>query len=149
VSTLLRAKYTLYGIAILIPLILMIPAIVTGKLSVLSCISWAVFVVGCVYFCLFQLAVFNTKTVDLNAKMTSRQNMGTGWQNLISGASFLVPMLLNAVLKALWGDTVTYWILLVIGALFILTSRFWLKNVYHRFMKRRYKNMEGFRNSRQ
>lgn len=149
IYTLLRAKYTLYGIAILIPLILMIPAIVTGKLSVLSCISWAVFVVGCVYFCLFQLAVFNTKTVDLNAKMTSRQNMGTGWQNLISGASFLVPMLLNAVLKALWGDTVTYWILLVIGALFILTSRFWLKNVYHRFMKRRYKNMEGFRNSRQ
>ena len=32
---------------------------------------------------------------------------------------------------------------------FILTSRFWLKNIYHRFMKRRYKNLEGFRDSRQ
>ena len=40
-------------------------------------------------------------------------------------------------------------VLLVIGLGFILTSRIWLKNVYNRFMKRRYKNMEGFRDSRQ
>ena len=37
---------------------------------------------------LFQLAVYNNRTVDLNAKMTNRQNMGTGLQNLISGAAF-------------------------------------------------------------
>ena len=39
IYTLLRAKYILYSIAILIPLILMIPAMATGKLSVLSCYS--------------------------------------------------------------------------------------------------------------
>lgn len=39
--------------------------------------------------------------------------------------------------------------LIIIGLGFILTSRFWLKNIYHRFMKRRYKNLEGFRDSRQ
>lgn len=149
IYTLLRAKYILYSIAILIPLILMIPAMATGKLSVLSCIAWAVFSVGCVYFGLFQLAVYNTKTVDLNAKMTNRHNAGTGLQNLIAGAALGVPLLLNFVLVAVWGATVTSWILIVIGAAFILTSRFWLKNVYHRFMKRRYKNMEGFRDSRQ
>lgn len=149
IYTLLRAKYILYSIAILIPLILMIPAMATGKLSVLSCIAWAVFSVGCVYFGLFQLAVYNTKTVDLNAKMTNRHNAGTGLQNLIAGAALGVPLLLNFVLVAVWGDTVTSWILIVIGGAFILTSRFWLKNVYHRFMKRRYKNMEGFRDSRQ
>ena len=121
----------------------------TGKLAVLSCIAWAVFVSGCVYFCLFQLAVYNNKTVDLNAKMTNRQNMGTGLQNLIAGAAFGVPLILNVILVSLWGQTVTAWILIVIGGGFILTSRFWLKNVYLRFMKRRYKNMEGFRDSRQ
>ena len=149
IYTLLRAKYILYSIAILIPLILMIPAMATGKLSVLSCIAWATFVAGGVYFCLFQLAVYNNKTVDLNAKMTNRQNMGTGLQNLISGAAFGVPLLMNFVLTTFWGPTVTAWILIAVGAGFILTSRFWLKNVYHRFMKRRYKNMEGFRDSRQ
>lgn len=149
IYTLLRAKYTLYSIAIIIPLLLMIPAMVTGKLSALSCIAWAVFVCGCVYFCLFQLAVYNTKSVDLNAKMTNRQSMGTGLQNLIAGAAFGVPLLMNFVLTAFFGETVTAWILIIIGVCFILTSRFWLKNVYHRFMKRRYKNMEGFRDSRQ
>lgn len=149
IYTLLRAKYTLYSIAIVVPLLLMIPAMATGKLSVLSCIAWAIFVAGCVYFCLFQLAVYNNRTVDLNAKMTNRQNMGTGLQNLIAGAAFGIPLLLNVVLAKIWGDVVTAWILMAIGAGFILTSRFWLKNVYHRFMKRRYKNMEGFRDSRQ
>jgi hypothetical protein len=149
IYALLRAKYIMYSIAILIPLVLMIPAMATGKLSVLSCIAWAVFVAGCVYFFLFQLAVYNNKTVDLNAKMTNRQNMGTGLQSLISAAAFGVPLILNLVLTSLWGATTTAWILIVIGGGFILTSRFWLKNVYQRFMKRRYKNMEGFRDSRQ
>ena len=149
IYTLLRAKYTLYSIAILIPLILMIPAMATGKLSVLSCIAWAIFVAGGVYFCLFQLAVYNIKTVNLNAKMTNRHNMGTGLQNLIAGAAFGVPLILNYLLTTLWGETATAWILIATGTGFILTSRFWLKNVYHRFMKRRYKNMEGFRDSRQ
>lgn len=149
IYALLRAKYTLYSIAIIIPFLLMIPAMATGKLLVLNCIAWALFAVGCVYFCLFQLAVYNNRTVDLNAKMTNRQNMGTGLQNLIAGAAFGIPLLLNVVLTKIWGDTVTAWILIFIGAGFILTSRFWLKNVYHRFMKRRYKNMEGFRDSRQ
>lgn len=149
IYALLRAKYIMYSIAILIPLVLMIPAMATGKLLVLSCIAWAVFVAGCVYFFLFQLAVYNNKTVDLNAKMTNRQNMGTGLQSLISAAAFGVPLILNLVLTSLWGATTTAWILIVIGGGFILTSRFWLKNVYQRFMKRRYKNMEGFRDSRQ
>lgn len=149
IYTLLRAKYTLYSIAIIIPFLLMIPAMATGKLLVLSCIAWALFTAGCVYFCLFQLAVYNNRTVDLNAKMTNRQNIGTGLQNLISGAALGIPLLLNVVLTKIWGDTITAWILIFIGLGFILTSRFWLKNVYHRFMKRRYKNMEGFRDSRQ
>ena len=149
IYTLLRAKYILYSIGILIPLILTIPAMAMGKISVLTSISWAVFTIGCIYFCLFQLAVYNTKTIPLNAKITGRQNSGSGLQSLISGATFGIPLLLYALLKIWLGETTTSWVLLVIGLGFILTSRIWLKNVYNRFMKRRYKNMEGFRDSRQ
>ena len=149
IYSLLRAKYILYSIALIIPFVLMIPGMVTGRGSVLGCIAWIVFVPGAVYFCLFQLAVYNNKTLDLNAKMTGRQNVGTGLQNLISGAAFGVPLLLFFVLNATVGKEITPWILLVIGILFIATSRWWLRNVYHRFMKRRYKNMEGFHDSRQ
>lgn len=149
IYSLLRAKYILYSIALIIPFVLMIPGMVTGRVSVLGCIAWIVFVPGAVYFCLFQLAVYNNKTLDLNAKMTGRQNVGTGLQNLISGAAFGVPLLLFFVLNATVGKEITPWILLVIGILFIATSRWWLRNVYYRFMKRRYKNMEGFHDSRQ
>ena len=149
IYTLLRAKYILYSIGILIPLILTIPAMVMGKISVLTSISWAVFTIGCIYFCLFQLAVYNNKTIPLNAKITGRQNSGTGLQSLVSGATFGIPLLLYALLKIWLGETTTSWVLLAIGLGFILTSRIWLKNVYNRFMKRRYKNMEGFRDSRQ
>ena len=149
IYSLLRAKYIVYGIGILIPLLLMIPAMVMGKLSVLSCVAWALFTVGGLYFCLFQLAVYNTRTVPLNAKLSSRSNMGTGLQNLISVVAFAGPLILDAVLNVLFGQTVESWILIAIGLGFILTSRLWLKNIYRRFMARRYKNMEGFRDSRQ
>ena len=149
ICSLLRAKYTLYSLALLIPFALMTPAMVTGKLTVLSCVAWGLFTAGPVYFGLFQMAVYNTHTVNLNTKLTGRQNAGTGLQSLITGAVFGVPLLLNVALKAVWGDTVTGIILCVMGAGFILTSRLWIKNVYRRFMKRRYKNLEGFRDSRQ
>lgn len=149
IYSLLRAKYILYSIALIIPFVLMIPGMVTGKVSVLECTAWIIFVPGAVYFCLFQLAVYNNKTLDLNAKMTGRQNVGTGLQNLIARGAFGVPLLLFFVLNATVGKEVTPWILLVVGILFIATSRWWLRNVYHRFMKRRYKNMEGFHDSRQ
>ena len=149
IYTLLRAKYTLYSVGILIPLVLMLPAIIMGKVLLLTAISWAIFTAGAIYFGLFQLVVYNIKTVPLNTKVTGRQNMGTGMQSLISSATIGIPLLLYFSLNALWGDTVTAWILIAIGLGFILTSRYWLKSVYNRFMKRRYKNMEGFRDSRE
>ncbi len=149
IYTLLLAKYLLYSAALLIPFVLMIPAIATGKIVLLTSISWMFYCMGPFYFGLFQLAVYNNRTFNLNSKVISRQGMGTGMQNLIGMISFGFPLLLNAVLVALIGQTNTSWVLIVIGGTFIVTSRFWLKNIYRRFMKRRYKNMESFRDSRQ
>lgn len=149
IFSLLKAKYYLYSIGILIPFVLMIPAVVTGKSSLLAVVAWALFTMGFIYFSLFQLAVYNVKTVPMNVKMASRQNMGTGMQNLISFAAFGGPILLYFSLKALCDETITLVILAAIGVGFMATSHFWLKNVYNRFMQRRYKNMEGFRDSRE
>lgn len=149
IYSLLRAKYYLYSIGVLIPFILMIPAFVMGKVHVLTAASWAVFTSGAIYFSLFQLVVYNCKTVPLNTKLTGRQNTGSGLQGFISFATFGLPMAFYFSFKAMLGETTTLWILLVIGAAFIATSHIWIKNVYNRFMKRRYKNMDGFRDSRE
>ncbi len=147
--SLLRAKYIIYSFAIIIPLALMIPAMVMEKVEILTAFSWAIFTIGVIYFGLFQLAVYNNKTIPLNIKISGRQNAGTGLQNLISGATFGVPLLLYVLLKLWLGETTTSWILLVLGIGFVVTSPLWIKNVYTRFMKRRYKNMEDFRSSRE
>ena len=137
---LLRAKYVLYNLVLLLPFVLMLTGVVTGKL---------LFTAGPVNCGFFQIAVYNNRTVDLNAKMTGRNNAGTGLQQLASFSAFLLPWVVYLPLAVLFDDTVAYWGLIVLGLAFILTSRLWIRNVYRRLMKRRYKNMEGFRDSRQ
>ncbi|MEG1659534.1 MAG: DUF5687 family protein [Bacteroides sp.] len=149
IYNLLKAKYYLYSIGILVPLVFMIPAIVMEKVALLTAISWAVFTAGVIYFALFQLVVYNTRTIPLNVKLSGMQNIGTGLQNLISFAAFGGPLIFYFLLKAAFSETVCAYLLLTIGTGFIATSRFWLKNVYNRFMERRYKNMEGFKDSRE
>jgi hypothetical protein len=97
---------------------------------------------------IFQLAVYNNKTVPLNEGVTGRQASGTGFQTIVSFTSFGLPMLLNFGLKSAFGETAGAFILLGIGLGFTLTAHIWIKNVYVRFMKRRYKNMEGFRDTK-
>lgn len=148
ILNLLKAKYYVYSIGELIPFTLMIPAIIMGKLSLLGAFAWFFYTTGLIYFGYFQLAVYNKQTVPLNEKVTRRQASGA-IQTLVSFCSFGLPLLLYSGLNALLGETITYIILLIIGLGFTLTSPYWIKSVYQRFMERRYKNMEGFRDSRQ
>lgn len=146
--TLLKAKYYFYSVAIVIPFTLMIPAIVTGKLTLLNVVSFAFFSIGFIYFVLFQMAVYNTRTVSLDEGVAGRSSMGTAYQNLISLVAFGLPMTLFFSIKSLLGVVVAEWIMLGIGVFFVFTSPLWIKNIYVRFMKRRYQNMEGFRDSK-
>lgn len=148
ILSLLKAKYYFYSICILIPFALVIPTIIAGKTTWLSAFSFASFTVGTIYFMLFQMAVYNTKTVPLNEGITGRQASGTGYQNLISMAAFGLPLGLYFTLEAAFGATTAQWIILFIGVGFVITSPLWIHNIYLRFMKRRYRNMEGFRDTK-
>lgn len=148
IISLLRAKYYIYSIGEIIPFVLMIPAIVMDKLSLLGAFAWYFYTIGFIYFCFFQLAVYNKQTIALNEKVSSRQ-ANSGLQILINFGAFGVPLIIFSGLNALLGETITFCILLIIGLGFTLTSPFWIRNVYYRFMQRRYANMEGFRDSRQ
>ncbi|MDR3119549.1 MAG: DUF5687 family protein [Mediterranea sp.] len=148
IYSLLRAKYYLYSAGVALPFLLTIPVVVAGKLSLLSAFAFAFFAIGPVYFMLFQLAVYNNKTVPLNEGLTGRQAAGTGFQNLVSFGTFGLPLILLFSLDAIFGETAGQWTLLAIGLAFTLTSHLWIRNVYNRFMKRRYANMEGFRDTK-
>ncbi|NDV59183.1 DUF5687 family protein [Bacteroides sp. 519] len=148
IYNLLRAKYYFYSILVLVPFVLLIPAMIMGKIALLTAAALTFFTTGFVYCMLFQLAVYNNKTVPLNEGITGRQASGTGFQSLVASAAFGVPMLFYFSLNALCGEVIGQWILMAIGIGFTFTAHLWIKNIYNRFMKRRYVNMEGFRDTK-
>ena len=148
IQSLLKAKYYLYSLGELIPLTLMIPPLLTGKVSLLTVCTWFFYTTGVVYFQLFQLAVYNRQTLPLHEKLTSRQG-SSGMQILIKLAVFGLPLLLYTTLETLWGTTLTNLLFLTAGLAFTLASPWWLNQVCRRFLQRKYENFEGFRESRQ
>ncbi len=148
VLNLLRAKYYIYSLGTILPFLLMLPAVIMKKITLLKLFSFSFFTIGVVYFLLFQLAVYNTKTIPLNVTVSGRQS-STGLQTLISICAFFIPLLLYSVTQTFFNETRSLWILLLIGVVFVLTSNLWIKNIYSRFMKRRYENMNEFRNTKE
>lgn len=150
ILSLLNAKYLLYSLLLLLPFSLMLPIVIIGKWSMLMLVSYTIFTAGFQYFIIFQMAVYNRQTIPLNTKFTGRSNIeGNHFQILASIICMLFPLVLVSMLQLVFKDSVSYIIILIIGLIFILTHSLWLRNIYKRFMKRRYTNMEAFRSTRQ
>ena len=148
IFNLLRAKYYLTSLIIVVPFIVMMLPISEGKITLLSAIAYLIFVMGFVFFMLLQLMVYNTRTLPLNANLM-KSNKSSNWiQGLVTSFAFFLPFMIDSILTALFPKEVGNIILIIIGLGFIVTHNLWIKNIYKRFMKRRYKNMEEFRASR-
>ena len=145
---LLTAKYYFHVAILFVPLLLMLPAIIAGKFTLLMVAAYMLLSSGFIYFMLFQLAVYNKQTLPLNDKITGKNNMETGLQLVMELAAMLGPLALVAVLILLFDEQTAYWSLTAIGLVFTLSHPLWLRNIYHRMMARKYENMEGFHASR-
>ena len=148
ILTLLRAKYYFYCAVLLLPLLITLIPVITGKFSILMVLAYLLTATGPVYFMLFQLAIWNKQTLPLNDKITGKNQMENKWQFIASMTAMFVPVVMVLVLQALFDETVAYITLIVIGAAFTLTESWWMRNIYQRMMKRRYANLEGFHSTR-
>jgi len=143
---LLRAKYYFNSFLLIIPPIFFTPLMAVGKLSVWMNLGYLFFTVGVLYPLLFQMAVYNKDTLPLNQKITGKQ--GNTTQQVVSIAILLLPIAIERLSVLILGDIWGYVFLIFLGSIGIATHKIWLKNIYRRFMARRYANMEGFRASR-
>ena len=148
ILSLLKAKYWFHSIMLIIPFLLMLPAVIAGKFSLLMMFAYMFICSGLLYFMLFQLAVYNKQTLPMNSKITGKNSVENGMQLVIEMLALFLPLALVAAMVLLFDDTTAYWTLIVIGLLFTVTHPFWLRNVYSRMMKRKYENLEGFHASR-
>ena len=147
ILNLLRAKYYVQCALLCIPLVIMILPITEGKISLLCTLACFFLTSGFTFWTLMQLAVYNKLTLNLNTKVTGKNSGGTFFQSMIIMAGFFLPVIILQVFTSLLSENTALLIILGIGLAFTLTHPLWMRNIYKRFMKRRYENMEGFRSS--
>ena len=144
---LLKAKYYYNCVLLLIPFLFSIMPVIKEKFLMLEILGCMFFVSGCVFPFLFQQAVYNKQTMPLNVQMISKgKNSKT--QAIVSMVALFVPMIIMSVMLNLLDRQTASVIMLCLGLAGTLFSDIWIKNIYKRFMKRRYVNMEGFRDTR-
>ncbi|SEA36794.1 hypothetical protein SAMN05216462_1275 [Xylanibacter ruminicola] len=148
IIALLRAKFIFYSAVLIIPFVIMLPAVFTGKYTILMLFAYMLLTAGFLHFVIFQLAVYNKQTLPLQLKVTAKGNFENGMQLVIELFALFGPVLITGLGYLLVGLTYTYIVMCVIGVAFIITHPIWIRNIYTRMMKRRYENLEGFMNTR-
>lgn len=143
---LLRAKYYFNAATLIVPLVLLIPAVVIGKVHWTMYVGYFFFTLGCVIPLCFMMAIINKETQPLTGSVTVKNG---GWQQqTFSLLIIILPISLERLLVWWLGIEVGHLILGILGLAGTLTHPLWLPWIYRRFMARRYVNMEGFRASR-
>ena len=149
ILSLLKAKYIFYCAMLLVPFLLMIPTVIVGKWSLLMLLAYAVFTAGFQYFILFQMAVYNKQTLPLNTKYISKAGMENNYRQLaVTMGCLFVPSIIITTLSGFMSEQQVYASMLVVGLVFIATSKLWLRNIYNRMMRKKYQLLEGFQSSR-
>ena len=146
---LLKAKFWFYSAVLVIPFVIMLPAVFEGKFSILMLMAYMLLTAGLLHFIIFQLAVYNKQTLPMQQKMTAKGNFENGMQIVIEMLALISPVLLTGIGYLLVGLTYTYIAMCAIGLIFILLHPLWIRNIYHRLMERRYENLEGFHATRE
>ena len=146
IYALLRAKYYFNTAVLIFPFLIVLPLIIAGRSSLWMNLGYLFLTAGVMYPMIFQMAVYNNNTLPLNQKLTGKQ--GNMMQNIVSFVALGLPILLEKLLVLVLGDVWGYVALIALGTLGIATHKVWLRNIYTRFMARRYVNMDGFRTSR-
>ena len=149
IIALLKAKFWFYSAVLLIPFIVMLPAVFTGKFTLLMLLGYMLLTAGVLHFVIFQLAVYNKQTLPLQQKMTAKGNFENGMQLVIELLSLFAPGAIATVGFLLFGETWTFVFMSLIGMAFIITHPIWIRHIYKRMMQRRYENIDGFHSTRQ
>ncbi len=148
ILTLLKAKYYIQCLLALLPILFVIPLIVEGQQTLWGCLALYLFTCGVIFPLIFQLAVYTKTTSSLNETMNMKSSNTTGIATVITFVALFVPTLLLTILSSLLEPVVVYATVGSLGALGILTSGYWIGNIYSRFNKRKHVNLEGFRATR-
>ena len=130
IIALLKAKFWFYSAILLIPFIIMLPAVFTGKFTILMLLAYMSITAGLLHFVIFQLAVYNKQTLPLQQKMTAKGNFENGMQLVIEMIALFGPGAIAAIGFITIGETGTYIFMITLGLCFIVAHPLWIRNIY-------------------
>ena len=143
----LQGKYIFYVSYSVLVLLIMTILVFMGKLDFLFLISVFFYTTGLLFFLLFQNAVYNKSFFDHSESGMFNWKGTSGNMLIVSMLGMFVPLIIVTIVKAIFNETVANYFMLVLGFAFTVTTKYWLTWTYNRFLKRKYKNMEGFRSN--
>jgi hypothetical protein len=145
IISLLKAKYYIYSVLILLPFLLLMPAVISGKTTLLTLIGLAFYTAGVRNAVTLQLAVYNNTKLPLNTKLTAKSVNGTNYKELLVVMFVMFfPLLFIKILDLFLSETMVNITLLTAGLITMLTNSLWIRNIYNRMQKNRYKTLEAF-----
>ena len=145
VFNMLKGKYFFYSSYTLIVSVFLLVPVFHGKMNLLLLIANLLYVIGPIFFMIFQNVVYNKTYFDLFDKGMMNWKGQSGSMIAITMITMFLPVVLVLIVKSFFGSNIAYWFMIATGIIFTLTSQQWLKWTYNRFLKRKYINMEGFR----
>lgn len=149
IIALLKAKFIFYSAVLIVPFLVMLPAVFNEKFTFLQLLAYMSITAGLLHFIIFQMAVYNKQTLPLNQKMTGKGNFENGIQIVIEMVALFGPGVIVGIGYVLVGATYTYLFMIALGLVFILTYPWWIRSIYQRMMARKYENLEGFHATRE
>jgi len=114
-----------------------------NKVPIQNWISFCLFDTGIFSFLVFQNAVYNQHR--LNMLESFRKVSGFNLHSFIIMGLMMLVFGAILLISCVFSDDSVIYSMLILGIIFTISAPLWLRNIYKRFLKRRYINMNGFR----
>lgn len=132
----LKAKYYLYTILILIPAGMFIPTIFLNKLSGTTLVADILCIAGIQHALLLQAAPYNRVAAPLNTRLVGSTSTTPSYMKIIiTSAAIILPSISITTLHAVLGTGIANLIIGSLGLILIATHKYWLKNIAKRIEK--------------
>jgi hypothetical protein len=148
INSYIKAKYYLMVIFLCIIFLIMLTIFLLFSKSefILLLFSFFIFEGGVMCFMILLIATFNDGRIDLHEN-TFLNYQGLNGNNLLLPLIILsLPVGLYSILFYLFNKIIATWTILGLGFLFLSLHKYWIRRIIMSiFLKRKYKNLEGYR----
>ena len=135
----LSAKYIVLCMLVLVPCLLLLPPVFSGKCSGLVFLSSVFYTVGPQSFVLFLLVPVNRQKLPLNAQTTAKTALGKSYVLIFTEiAAMACPSVLFRFFSCCLSENTVCCMLVAVGILFVMTHKVWIRYISHRLYVSRY-----------